>query len=38
MPICYRKMKVTDLEAFSDLRIAQLKEEGAKSSADIRPA
>jgi len=38
MPICYRKMKVTDLEAFLDLRIAQLKEEGAKSSADIRPA
>ncbi len=38
MSIGYRKLTESDLETFIGLRIAQLREEGAKEDTDLRPA
>ena len=38
MSIEYRKLNENDLETFIGLRIAQLREEGAKEDTDLRPA
>ena len=38
MDITYRKLTKDDLDAFIQLRIAQLREEGAKEDIDLRPA
>ncbi|MCH5261894.1 MAG: hypothetical protein J1F42_03190 [Lachnospiraceae bacterium] len=38
MNIHYRKMTAEDLNAFIEIRICQLREEGAKEVIDIRPA
>ena len=34
----YRKLTEADLEAFIEMRVAQLREEGAKEELDLRPA
>lgn len=38
MGIKYRKLKEKDLDIFIEMRINQLREEGAKEDADLRPA
>ena len=38
MDIAYRKLTVNDLDAFIDLRIKQLREEGATEDFDLVPA
>ena len=38
MGIKYRKLKEKDLDIFIEMRIKQLREEGAKEDADLRPA
>lgn len=38
MAVQYRKLTVNDLEQFIDIRIQQLREEGAKEDIDIKPA
>ena len=38
MSIGYRKLNENDLGTFIELRIAQLREEGAKEDTDLRPA
>lgn len=38
MGILYRKLAEGDLETFIELRIRQLREEGAKEEMDLRPA
>ena len=38
MDITYRKLTKDDLDAFIQLRIAQLREEGAKEDIDLTPA
>ncbi len=36
--IIYRKLREGDLETFIEMRITQLREEGAKEKADLKPA
>ena len=38
MALIYRKLTENDLETFIALRIAQLREEGAREELDLRPA
>lgn len=38
MSIQYRKLTINDLNQFIEMRICQLREEGAKEDIDIRPA
>lgn len=38
MNIQYRKLTIGDLDKFIEMRICQLREEGAKEDIDIRPA
>lgn len=38
MGIKYRKLKEKDLDIFIEMRINQLREEGAKEDVDLRPA
>lgn len=38
MGIKYRKLKENDLDIFIEMRINQLREEGAKEDIDLRPA
>lgn len=38
MGIKYRKLKEKDLDIFIEMRINQLREEGAKEDIDLRPA
>ena len=38
MAIQYKKLTKRDLETFIDMRIAQLREEGAKEEIDLKPA
>jgi len=38
MAITYRKLTENDLDTFIDMRITQLREEGAKEDIDLRPA
>lgn len=38
MEIVYRKLTSADLDTFIDMRIAQLREEGAKEDIDLAPA
>lgn len=38
MSIQYRKLTVEDLDKFIEMRISQLREEGAREDIDIRPA
>ena len=38
MPIEYRKLTENDLDRFIEMRINQLREEGAKEEFDLRPA
>lgn len=38
MAIKYRKLTKKDLDTFIDMRINQLREEGAKEDIDLRPA
>lgn len=38
MGIKYRKLKEKDLDIFIEMRIKQLREEGAKEDIDLRPA
>lgn len=38
MSIQYRKLAVEDLDKFIEMRICQLREEGARENIDIRPA
>ena len=37
-PIVFRRLIPEDLEAFISLRIAQLREEGAREEIDLKPA
>lgn len=38
MPIQYKKLTEKELEVFIDMRIHQLREEGAKEDIDLKPA
>jgi len=38
MSVSYRKLTEKDLDTFIEMRIAQLREEGAKEDIDLRPA
>ncbi len=38
MSVYYRKLTEKDLDTFIEMRIAQLREEGAKEDIDLRPA
>ena len=38
MDIGYRRLTADDIDTFIDMRIAQLREEGAKEDIDLRPA
>lgn len=38
MAVQYRKLKEKELDIFIDMRIKQLREEGAKEDIDLRPA
>lgn len=38
MAIHYKKLTINELEQFIDIRIKQLREEGAKEDIDIKPA
>lgn len=38
MAIQYKKLTINELEQFIDIRIKQLREEGAKEDIDIKPA
>ena len=38
MSITYRKLTAKELDIFIEMRIAQLREEGAKEEIDLRPA
>lgn len=38
MNVQYRKLNVEDLDTFIEMRICQLREEGAKEDIDLRPA
>ena len=38
MAIEYRRLKEKDLDAFIEMRINQLREEGAKEDMDLKPA
>ena len=38
MTIHYKKLTINELEQFIDIRIRQLREEGAKEDIDIKPA
>jgi GNAT superfamily N-acetyltransferase len=38
MAITYRKLTEQELDVFIDMRIAQLREEGAKEEIDLKPA
>ena len=38
MNIQYRKLTINDLDQFIEMRICQLREEGAKEEIDLRPA
>ena len=38
MVITYRKLTENDLDTFIEMRITQLREEGAKEDIDLRPA
>lgn len=38
MTVQYKKLTVNELELFIDMRIKQLREEGAKEDIDIKPA
>ncbi len=38
MGIVYKKLTATELEAFIQMRIGQLREEGAKEDIDLAPA
>lgn len=37
MPIVYRRLTESDLDSFITMRIAQLREEGAREDFDLRP-
>lgn len=37
MPITYRKLTENDIDIFIEMRIAQLREEGAKEDIDLKP-
>lgn len=38
MPIEYRHLTKNELDTFIEMRISQLREEGAKEDIDLRPA
>lgn len=38
MPIQYKKLTEKELEVFIDMRIHQLREEGATEDIDLKPA
>ncbi|MBR5683781.1 MAG: GNAT family N-acetyltransferase [Ruminococcus sp.] len=38
MPVSYRKLTEKELDTFIEMRINQLREEGAKEDIDLRPA
>lgn len=38
MSVIYRKLTIEDLDIFIEMRINQLREEGAKEDIDLRPA
>lgn len=38
MDIQYKKLTMEELETFIDMRINQLREEGAKEDIDLKPA
>ncbi|OPZ21705.1 MAG: hypothetical protein BWZ04_00763 [Firmicutes bacterium ADurb.BinA205] len=38
MAVIYRKLTSADLDTFIEMRITQLREEGAKEDTDLRPA
>ena len=38
MDIQYQKLTIKELDAFMDIRINQLREEGAKENIDLKPA
>ena len=38
MPVTYKKLTPNELDTFIEMRINQLREEGAKEDIDLRPA